>query len=737
MLSHLRKIGLLLISTLFGAISVSAGGHGDPGCEPFLEETLSQTGLQTEYRNLGSEFLTLSPGSPYLQHKKIQLLVQNISMNASIPKQCRAKILDQLGLSSAVSIGFNFQGSFRPSGPEPTTSQAVIGKNISLFRLAVRAFDSEITSVCAPVNSAACLRRRGEQDLEKFQTFYSTHSQSERENIYRSTAEYWRPERLLQDHEARAIDVFLHVTTAPSYEESRVRLRGFSSLLTEQEKIAYLSISGDAKLFTYDDQRSENKEEAGIVQPREIFAAVRSNIGRKALSHPVLLQQAGVCRDIAIAQMGEAEDLGLPRSVMISYATNEFWHTTIAVESKDDQGNSLYLISYDSSLLRKNTDGSLALFQTESSAANLADNSLVYRLYDKKGNPLGRVSSGRGKFLLEAAGVMSPKTFDPRATPRNDLITTSIYYGKNRQGSAHLFAGQDEQGSLYAGAAATYQWGSTTPSGEVQARETWSQNGKVGILIGSQLEPHHIEEYTPARIDLFTVQLTQNFYTPTIELKDFSNLAIQGEVGFDLIGAGFVDRGEKVYKLQFVNSRGEILKEIETKTTGYHDFGGDGDIQFRAGVNAQADLPFDKSSLLAKIQGRFVPDTKDARETPLDITNLRVVPQALDASLTFRQPLESGADPLMGHLRFEATWDRMGSRGEVGIGATSNRWSVESGWSGRMTSAPGIPGLIQDGSLQRIHQGVQFKFSDFNLGYQLRWHPRTYPEGMINFSGVH
>ena len=177
------------------------------------------------------------------------------------------------------------------------------------------------------------------------------------------------------------------------------------------------------------------------------------------------MQQAGVCRDThSVIGIVEAQ-LGIPHSVVVSFAQiSGGYHATWAGQDPDHP-----LVNHQIDWSRRvDTTGgsSRSLFQGGSDIA------LNYRLYRPAGSGLADIQSQQGLWLAGAAGF---RPADPLTRNEGYTVSGGAALGANGHTQAIIAAGQDGNGANYAVGGVRQEWG-----------QDGHAPGQAALLVGTQ-----------------------------------------------------------------------------------------------------------------------------------------------------------------------------------------------------------------------------------------------------------
>ncbi len=720
---------ILLLAAAALSLHASPIAHAC-NCDPNLESFNQQLTLGADLSDVGLNLLDPSGRTLQLQERVIRARRARLLAQGDVPPECQQAAalqrdkLDRLDVGTTLYLGFS-----SPDG-DSSTLLTPVSNYRNLLSIAEQTYVSFGRSKCSRTD-LGCLREKAGENLDTYAELQEEIPLESRENLYRYSAKVLRPNGELSAEELHALESFTSLMTTQGHEAFRARTQALAGTLSEPEKILLLSMMGDMMLQGYDDRRKENILDGSVVSTEAIFSNVQANFSRRRADFPEsergpLTSTAGVCRDIAVAQAVLARDLGLKKAVTVTFATEASHHTTLVVQSKSGDGKDIFLVDYDQITRRRSTDGSRLIRHTQD--PYFRDHAVNYRLHDADGRPLGRVTSAKGKFLLEAAGF-DARTYDPLASPRNDIIATSLVLGGAKQTAVRAVAGRDENDVKYLGLAADTQWGREDRMGP---SEGWEQGGKTGMFAGVQLPNGETQtEFKPSHTDIAFVQLTESLYTPVYEPVSGLKLSAEAQV----TGTGELHRefGSVSSKTHLRLPRGVSVDFAQTES-GYLNTGVDGDTQGKVGGTAE--YTFEDTGTTASVSAdlRVSPEAKEVRASPGNLSSWRIIPLGMDLSTAVHQKLGSG---WTAHGRFDTSIDRMGSRGLATLGASGQDLGVEAGWSGRMTSENGIPDLIQDNSLQRARLNTRYRLMDgMDLGGSVESNFENLTQGGIYLEGT-
>jgi hypothetical protein len=680
-------------------------------CAPYLEAFERELSLGADIADIGLSVLDPSGRSIALNESLNQSRRARILRDSSIPAECREKFAREKGLLDYASVGTTLSLSLG-TGDDSTWMDLSPGTSrmSRLLEVAGKAYRTEPLdpSGCTPqMDREACVGQDSDERLDRFTRGLESMAPGERTSVYRRAARSAQLGRDLSPEEGNALTAFFQLISAKDFSEYRAHSRALAGSLSEREKIMLLAMMGGQMSLGYDRVRAKDNSDGSVVSPERLFSTSKANFSFTGLER---VDRAGVCRDMAVAQVMLANDLGLRKAVTISWAAGTGHHTSVAVQAKDGQGHDLYLVNYDNVTVQHGSDGSRLI--SLRSDPIIRDHSLTYYVHDANGQPLGSITSGKGKLLLEAAGL-DARTFDPLARADNDIISGDILLGQRGKGRVSAIAARDEGGDLYLGASGDGTWGTGTVRPSLKDSKGWAHSGKAAIFAGTQIPmtPFRSGD-TPDRTDLVMTGVTHTTYTPTLELETLPGLRLQGNAGLDIMAEFHAEYGT-VTKTTTKNVPGATITSTWNESR-YGTPGWDAEGQFRLGGTGEFELPSSGTLIRVSPTLRIKPDTHDIRATPTVASNWRVYANSLDLAGELQQSLGSG---WRAHARGQAVLDRMGSRGLAAAGASSQDFAAEAGASGRLTSEEDVPEMIQDTSKKRGFMNVRYRLApELDLG---------------------
>ncbi|WP_412474241.1 hypothetical protein [Halobacteriovorax sp. YZS-1-1] len=194
------------------------------------------------------------------------------------------------------------------------------------------------------------------------------------------------------------------------------------------QKIYIGHILGHMMNNHYDHDRDPD----GIVSQDEIYRAQRNGY------------DAGVCRDIAVAQATVLKDLGISETYILAYATAGDGHAMVIAQDPDNKDR---IVSLNYGEVRINESPSAQGLSQDSS---LADFGISYRIFNADGTPHDRLSTELGYVLNKVLGfdnnLSSPGSkFDGINFSSVDytkgIFTATAFYSDNASGLNTLGAG--------------------------------------------------------------------------------------------------------------------------------------------------------------------------------------------------------------------------------------------------------------------------------------------------------
>lgn len=284
-------------------------------------------------------------------------------------------------------------------------------------------------------------------------------------------------------------------------------LSSISKSLSTDEKLRLVTTFGEYALWGYDDDRADQAAKAkGVVTFQTILRASRSNLRTGLLEtfQAGTREYAGVCRDIASAQVEMLNALGMPHSYAVAFSTQGALHVTAITHDPKDP-NIVYKLAYGDRRTSIGADGGEALFQGD------IDNATNYWIYKPGGSPVANVPSEFTKIMAEATGF-DVKQLDALATPKGSLIAADAMISKSAStpAQARLFMANSPIGQTYLGA--------STMVGLAQQSIT---PGKLGVSLGIEQLPMAIDNNAKDRSTAFLYfQAEQKIMTPWISTSE-------------------------------------------------------------------------------------------------------------------------------------------------------------------------------------------------------------------------
>jgi len=717
-------------------------------CTQYLGDFVPQLSLSSDLDAIGLELLDPAGRSQELQHRREMSRRARLAQARGVPPECEEQFFAHLSRLEGQRLSTTVSGQLPLSHRNPSKGlvQNTARPEVLLI-LAEQVFASAVPRSCA---KSPCPPGGFEKDFQQFLQHWSGLSAEKKLQKLNRTGSTPAADRIssfsqamdLQPESRKAslsdiklVDAYFSLMKASGDAEYFRTAETLAQTLNESEKVALVAMMGGKMLSGYDDVRKSDLLDGKSIS----FSKMRANTQRNFLGRTETLSEAdrnsetqslGVCRDIAVSQAILSKKLGLKKPVIIGYSMQSSLHATVAIEAKDDQGQTIYLVNYGAVATRKGTDGSRLLVQDQD--PGMRDHSLVYRVFDAEGNPLGQLSSGRGKFLMEAAGFDS-RSFDPLASVQNDLITGGTYFGKQSQTAVRMVAGRDESGDLYLGAASTHVWGKTKDS---KPQDRFSSGGKVGGFIGTTLPTQHVPNpvFEPQRTDLATVLVQQTWFTPTLGAKkDQPGLSVHGEAGVDLMAGVHAEYGTEDIHFRLEDPSGRTVGGGSINQSGNTGVGGDGTLQGRIKGTVQYQSSDSDTRVRVSPEVRVHAGPQNVQNSALDFTYTR--PSFGSFSLSAEIDHRFWRD-WRAHARSLVVVDPMGSRGLAAVGVRNSDLAVESSISGRISSSSDAPRLIQDNSLNRLRFNSRYRLGNsVDLGTQLQLDEQTAPQAGIYLEG--
>jgi|GEM_PF-3380625 len=709
-MKFLNKL-LIAVLTLLTWVALGPSRTRACDCSPYLEAFERELSLGADMTDIGLSVLDPSGRTIALNESLNQSRRARILGDPSIPAECREKWAREKGLLDYVSVGATLSMTLGTGSDAVWTDLSPgLARMRPLLDVAANAYITEPahTSACAPgIDMDLCVEQGSGERLDRYITNLDKMTPTERTAAYGRAARSAGFGRNLKQEEVHALDAFFELMAAGDFSDYRSRSRTLAGTLSEREKIMVLAMMGGQMSAGYDRDRAGKTSDPGIISPERLFAVSKANFSFTGLSRT---DTAGVCRDMAVAQVMLANDLGLKKAVTISWAADTGHHISVAVQAKDGQGHNIYLMNYDHVTLQQGVDGSRLVSLRNDSI--FRDHSLAYYVHDANGQPLGSITSGKGKLLLEAAGL-DARTYDPLARADNDIISGDIFLGRRGKGRVSAVAARDEGGDLYLGVSGDGNWGKGVARPSLKDSNDWVHSGKAGVFAGTQIHESPFRAgNTPDRTDLVMTGVTHTTYTPTLQLDSIPGLRFQGNAGGDVMASVHAEYGT-ITKTSTQTLPGATVTSTWQEGQ-YNSPGWDGEGQLRLGGTGEFELPSLGTLFRLSPTLRIKPDSRDVRASQSVPSNWRVYANSLDLAGEFHQRLGSGWNA---HARGQVVVDRMGSRWLAAAGASSPDFAAEAGASGRLTAEENVPEKIQDSSQTRGFVNARYRIaSELDLG---------------------
>ncbi|MFL5783271.1 MAG: transglutaminase-like domain-containing protein [Bacteriovoracaceae bacterium] len=209
------------------------------------------------------------------------------------------------------------------------------------------------------------------------------------------------------------------------------------SHLTFEKKIEFASRIGGVLMNGYDYERAGGSHESGIVTMRDMINAHNNKT------------DAGVCRDMAVAQSQALKQMGVKDSYVMAFETVGDGHATVIAQDPDDPAKT-YNINYNYVTSTQSGDA-LSHLQNDSTIPSVGTN---MRLYDADGHPLTVLPTNLGVALHEIMGG-NASDMDPMLRSATD--TVSVQYSKKGPVAIGAGASVTPDGDKVIGLTATYK----------------------------------------------------------------------------------------------------------------------------------------------------------------------------------------------------------------------------------------------------------------------------------------
>lgn len=227
--------------------------------------------------------------------------------------------------------------------------------------------------------------------------------------------------------------------------------------MTFDQKLHFASLMGEAFGKNYDHQRAKNLFHAKALSSLDLLQALNEN------------RNAGVCRDIALAQAQFLTYLDIPNTFVVDYKTpRQGGHTTVITQDPNNPSQT-YKFDY-SEILTENTQSMLRSSLAQSGSH--PDVGLYYQIFDVNGSPVAQIPSALGTFYQE---LIQQKSEDPFLRSQENLGRVGIavpLQGEMETLDGYVFGGETSEGDRVRGVAIAAQ--------PIQ-RQTAQANGTVAL----------------------------------------------------------------------------------------------------------------------------------------------------------------------------------------------------------------------------------------------------------------
>jgi hypothetical protein len=315
-----------------------------------------------------------------------------------------------------------------------------------------------------------------------------------------------------------------------------------------EQKVQFLQLMGSYLNTDYKYDRAglggTGKDEQAVFNCDTIF----TNLGNGENG------DGGICRDIAYCVGKLAISMGLP-AYGVSFATNGGFHATLLTYNPDNP-NEIYKLNYGEAVSEKSKEGIEGLSQ-DHSLPQLGTN---YRIYDiaNNGRLITTLPTELGLFLDQESGA-NINDLDPFFNPHYSV--TSMKVGKG-DCQYNVSAGKLTNGDVV-----------LFLSKSIDINE----NGK--LTVGTSTVVHDSETLSaPVLTQTLYLALSQNFYTPSLQMGDFQ---LRGTGGVRAVGMIGIAKQKETNLLTDGNVDAHVGMEFE-KTEGKDTF--------RATANSQYSL---------------------------------------------------------------------------------------------------------------------------------------------------
>lgn len=316
--------------------------------------------------------------------------------------------------------------------------------------------------------------------------------------------------------ETKVLDAYNHSLRSSSSADMLAYMSQInqSGTLSTNQKLLLIQIFGSRFLLDFDFRRNNQGLLAkGSVTTDELLSTAKHNTDVGFFGGIDGIDKAkfaGVCRDIAAAQVKMFDHLGFKNPMVVAFVPDSGTYHATAMASDPKDSQKIYKINYDVLRETQGKDGASALYQGPN------DITLTYILSNPR--TVAVVPSSFYQVNAEMAGS-SPRTLDIMANSKVSAATAYAKIGENGKLEIRLFGATDSSPTRYAGVGVNYRY----------AEDTMFP-GNVGIVLGTHYVPENgvSHEYIYGQIDQRAISPALDLGQIKAHLEGYGTAAIMG-----------------------------------------------------------------------------------------------------------------------------------------------------------------------------------------------------------------